>query len=113
MRYLFPFHPDHVAKFTRLCKIRWFILMQLCLLFALLVGGARYLSFTTDEPSHLAAGYAYLARGTAGMWTIPLRGHPLLVDAWEALPLYIGAPGIAVESLPGWGKHKTDYVTCV
>ena len=113
MRYLFPFHPDHVAKFTRLCKIRWFILMQLCLLFALLVGGARYLSFTTDEPSHLAAGYAYLARGTAGMWTIPLRGHPLLVDAWEALPLYIGAPGIAVESLPGWGKHKTDYVTAL
>jgi len=85
-------------------------ILQLWLLFALLLIGSRQLSFTTDEPSHLAAGYAYLSQGQAGLWTIPLRGHPLLVDIWEALPLYIGAPHIPVETLPGWGEHKTSYV---
>ena len=41
---------------------RMFLLLQLLLLFALLLFGSRQLSFTYDEPSHLAAGYAYLSR---------------------------------------------------
>ncbi|MBN1877967.1 MAG: glycosyltransferase family 39 protein [Anaerolineae bacterium] len=84
-------------------------IIQLCLLFSLLLLGARQLSLTYDEPSHLAAGYAYLARGLKGMWTIPLRGHPLLVNAWEAIPLYIGNPNLPLETLKGWGTHRGDY----
>ena len=81
----------------------------LLILFGLLMGSARQLSFTVDEPSHISAGYAYLARGMAGMWTIPTRGHPLLIDAWIALPLYIVGPSIEVEALEGWQTDRQAY----
>jgi 4-amino-4-deoxy-L-arabinose transferase-like glycosyltransferase len=87
---------------------RFVFLALLLLLFALLAFGARQNSFTIDEPSHLAAGYAFLARGAS--WTVPLRGHPLLVDAWEALPFYLGDPGIPLESLDGWNQDYLRYV---
>ncbi len=77
----------------------------LLLHWGLLILGGRALSLTLDEPSHLAAGYSFLARGA--LWTIPERGHPLLIDAWEALPFYLGHPDIPVETLAGWG---TDYL---
>jgi len=86
--------------------LRGFTLACLLLLFALLSLGSRQLSFTLDEPSHLAAGYTWLARGEAGLWTMHTRAHPLLVDAWEALPLYLGAPDLPLESFPGW---QTNY----
>jgi len=83
-------------------------LVLLLVLFALLSFGARQISFTFDEPSHLTSGYAFLARGAS--WTVPLRGHPLLVDAWEALPLYLGDPDIPLETLDGWEQDKLRYV---
>jgi len=83
-------------------------LTLLLIFFALLSFGARHLSFTFDEPSHLTAGYAFLARGAT--WMIPLRGHPLLVDAWEALPLYLGDPNLSMETLDGWNQDYLRHV---
>ena len=80
----------------------------LLILFALFAFGARQLSFTFDEPSHITSGYAFLARGAT--WTIPLRGHPLLLDAWLALPVYIGDPDIPLETLDGWNQNYLRYV---
>ncbi|MCD6284312.1 MAG: glycosyltransferase family 39 protein [Anaerolineae bacterium] len=74
--------------------------------FCILVLGIPRISLTFDEPSHLASGYAALARGADGLWTMSARGHPLLVDAWDALPLYAGNSTLRVEHLPGW---KNDY----
>jgi len=79
------------------------------ILFLLLLNGAQQTSFTNDEPSHLAAGYAFLSRGQAGLWTMPLRGHPLLIDTWVTLPLYIGKPDLPVETLSGWGENRPAY----
>ncbi|MBN1877968.1 MAG: glycosyltransferase family 39 protein [Anaerolineae bacterium] len=98
-----------MTRVSSVITTRAFTLALLWLLFALLLLGARQLSFTYDEPSHLAAGYAYLARGQAGLWTVPLRGHPLLVNVWEALPLYIGNPQLPVETLDGWGTDRRAY----
>jgi hypothetical protein len=85
--------------------------LLLLLLFTLLACGALRLSLTADEPIHLASGYAFLARGQGAMWLIPVRGHPLLVNAWEALPLYLARPDIDLESLPGWQAYHLDYVS--
>ena len=78
--------------------------------FTLLVLGMPRISLTFDEPSHLAAGYAALARGGDGLWTMSHRGHPLLVDVWMALPLYAGNPTLQLERLPGWGVDYRQYV---
>jgi hypothetical protein len=83
-------------------------LASIMLLFGLLVFGARQNSFTIDEPSHLTSGYAYLARGAT--WTIPQRGHPLLLDAWEAFPFFLGAPDVPVETLNGWDQDYLAYI---
>jgi len=85
------------------------LIVCLLVLFALLLGGVRRLSFTVDEPSHISAGYAYLAKGTAGMWTIPTRGHPVLIDAWIAWPLYLTGPALEVEHLEGWQTNRQAY----
>jgi len=84
------------------------IVILLIILFARLAFESRQLSFTTDEPSHLASGYAYLSKGET--WTTPLRGHPLLIDAWNALPLFIADPNIPLEKLSGWQEDNTRYV---
>jgi len=78
--------------------------------FCILVLGMPEVSLTFDEPSHLAAGYAALAQGVDGLWTMSARGHPLLIDAWEALPLYAGNSTLRVEHLPGWEKDYKLYV---
>jgi hypothetical protein len=83
----------------------------LLLLFALLISGARFISITADEPSHLASGYAFLARWVDGLWTMPERGHPLLVDAWLALPTFIARPDVSLESLPGWRANYGMFVS--
>jgi hypothetical protein len=79
-------------------------------LFARLLFGALALSRTADEASHIASGYTALARGPDGLWTMPLRGHPLLIDAWLAVPVYAGQPGVRLEELPGWQGDYTRYV---
>lgn len=88
---------------------RWVAIGLLLVLFGLLVREATFYSMTNDEPSHLAAGYAVLARGREGIWTMPLRGHPLLVNAWAALPLYLGNPDVPLESLNGWEVNRPAY----
>jgi len=80
----------------------------LLILFGRLTFASRKLSFTSDEPSHIATGYAYLAQGAT--WTVPLRGHPPLLNAWLAMPFYVGAPNIPIATLPGWQEDNTTYV---
>jgi hypothetical protein len=89
---------------------RWPSLGLLLALFARLLFGALELSRTADEASHIASGYAAVARRQAGLWTVPLRGHPLLIDAWLALPTYIGQPDIPLEGLDGWQSDYPRYV---
>jgi 4-amino-4-deoxy-L-arabinose transferase-like glycosyltransferase len=89
---------------------RFLVLPLLLILFAVLSFGARRLSFTFDEPSHITSGYTFLARGREATWTVPLRGHPLLADGWLALPFYVGNPTIPVETLDGWGEDYRQYV---
>jgi hypothetical protein len=97
---------------TPLTGSQWLLSIALMLvLFASLTLGARRLSLTMDEPSHIAAGYTLLARGQAGFWTIPLRGHPPLVDMLEALPLFLTDPDVPVESLKGWDDNFVRYVS--
>lgn len=83
------------------------------ILFALLACGSRQIYFTVDETSHLAAGYTFLAqianRVADPAWTTSFRGHPLLVNAWEALPLYVGTPDIPISSLVGWKQDYSQY----
>ena len=93
----------------RLLPRRCWALPLLLILFAMVVSGIPKLSLTYDEPSHLAAGYAYVARGRAGMWTIPLRGHPLLINGLSALPLYLANPDLDVEDLSGWGADRRSF----
>jgi 4-amino-4-deoxy-L-arabinose transferase-like glycosyltransferase len=87
---------------------RYAVVAFLLVLFALLSFGARQLSFTFDEPSHITAGYTFLARGAT--WMVPLHGHPPLVEAWEALPLYLADPDIPLETLDGWNQDYFRYV---
>ncbi|MBN1249576.1 MAG: glycosyltransferase family 39 protein, partial [Anaerolineae bacterium] len=91
--------------------MRYHRLLIACLLlglFARLVFDARQLSLTSDEPSHIASGYALLAEQAT--WTVALRGHPLLVDAWIALPVFLGDPAIPVTELDGWQSDNTRFV---
>ena len=94
----------------RTSAARLLALVLFLILFAILSLGARRLSFTFDEPSHIASGYAFLARGREAMWTIPQRGHPLLADGWLALSFYVGNPTIPVETLDGWDEDYLRYV---
>ena len=87
------------------------LILFLLLLFWLLVSGVRRLSLTFDEPAHLASGYAWLTQGRRSLWTIDERGHPLLVDAWEALPLLVGNPHLQVTDLPGWAKDSRSFAS--
>jgi len=81
---------------------RWgAVILLLLLMFAQLAFGSRQLSLTSDEPAHLGGGYTYLVSGET--WQVPSRGHPPLINAWEALPVVLGAPHIPVRSLPNWG----------
>ena len=91
----------------RWIKQIWFVPLLL-LQWGLLTLGAQSLSTTIDEPSHLTAGYTFLARGA--LWTVPQRGHPLLTNILEALPFYLAHPDIPIETLPGWGSDYLTYV---
>jgi hypothetical protein len=87
------------------------LIIVLLLLFVSLLQAASRTSLTFDEPSHLAAGYAFLQQGKAGLWTIPLRGHPVLFNAWEALPIFTAQPQIAVVEMQGWGNDRRAYTS--
>ncbi len=78
-------------------------------MFFLLINGAKRLSLTIDEPSHLVSGYTFLSDGLQGMWTIARRNHPLLIDAWEAFPLFVAKPNIPLEEIEGFQNNFTTY----
>lgn len=82
----------------------------LIVLFALLVLGARGISFTSDEPAHIATGYALIAAGKEAFWTFPLHGHPPLLNVVEAALLYLENPAIPVKHLDGWASDHIRYV---
>ena len=88
----------------------WLGCALLLFFFGRLLCGSLELSKTADESSHIASGYTVLARQLDGVWTVPLRGHPLLVDAWLALPVYAGQPDIPLEALQGWRTNYSQYV---
>lgn len=89
-------------------KLRFVPLLLLLILFGLLVLSVRALSFTVDEPAHIAVGYALLTRGKAAFWMLPVYGHPPLLNVLEAALLYLEKPDIPLERLPGWSSG--DYM---
>jgi len=90
---------------------RWLTYLLLLLLWALLVLGGRFLSFTMDEPSHIARGYTYLSRWREGFWYFTPRSHPPLINSAEALLLVLTQPAVSLEALPGWNADFATYTT--
>jgi hypothetical protein len=82
----------------------------LLLLWALLALGARHLSFTMDEPAHVARGYTFLARWQEGFWYFPFESHPPLINMGEALLTFLAQPDVPLETLAGWGNDFQSYV---
>ncbi len=87
----------------------WGPLLLLLWLFGFLMVGGRSLSLTSDEPAHIAAGYAILARGLNAFWVLPQHGHPPLLNVLEALGIYL-EKRIPLEQLDGWPLWLTNYV---
>jgi 4-amino-4-deoxy-L-arabinose transferase-like glycosyltransferase len=87
-----------------------YAIVLLFVMFALMVYGSRQISYTSDEPAHVAVGYAHLARGKAAFWVLPQHGHPPLLNVLEAALLYVENSRIPLEQLDGWGMWLTDYV---
>jgi 4-amino-4-deoxy-L-arabinose transferase-like glycosyltransferase len=63
-------------------------------------------SFTTDEPSHLAAGASYLATGDFRL----NPEHPVLAKIWAALPLRFIPHTPFTKELNGWSYGGTYQV---
>ncbi len=89
------------------CCIAYGLLLWL---FGVLMVGAKFLSLTLDEPIHVAAGYALLARGRDALWILPPHGHPPLLNLLEAALIYSGNPHIPLENLNGWGTELTKFM---
>lgn len=87
----------------------WVILLLLLWLFGALAFGARALSLTSDEPAHIAAGYALLTRGRDAFWILSQHGHPPLLNVLEALFIWM-EKRIPLEQLDGWPLWLTNYV---
>ena len=89
-------------------RAQWLVVPLLLVMFAQLVCGARHLSMTSDEPSHIAAGLTYLETGE--LWVPPLHGHPPLINALAAWPLLLQPERPRLQTLPGWGRDFSTYV---
>lgn len=87
----------------------WGAYALLLVLWALLVTGARALSFSIDEPAHIAAGYLYLARWKEAGWYFLSYLHPPLINVAQALLLFAANPHIPLETLPNWGVHYAIF----
>jgi len=83
--------------------------VEFLLLFVILSKGVTALSLTYDEPAHVACGYTFWARRHAWTWVLKYHGHPPLINAWSALPIFIGYPDVPLERLPGWGRDYNEY----
>jgi hypothetical protein len=80
--------------------------LTLCIMlvfFGQLCFGATQLSLTSDEPAHVANGYAILT--TRDFWSVPYHGHPPLVNVWTAWPLLLQQERPNVSELPGWHEN--------
>jgi len=89
-------------------KVRALLVLLLLLMFAQLICGARQLSLTSDEPSHIVAGLTYLATGE--LWVPPLHGHPPFLNALGAWPLLLQPERPDFAAMPGWGSDFSTYV---
>jgi 4-amino-4-deoxy-L-arabinose transferase-like glycosyltransferase len=83
------------------------VIILIWVFFAQLVFGARHLSMTSDELPHAINGYAILATGDA--WSVPRHGHPPLVNAWSALPLFLQPERPDPRAVPYWGKNLIQF----
>ena len=90
---------------------RVILIVILLLFFLSLLQGALSNSLTFDEPSHIASGYAFLQQGGDGLWTVPLRGHPVLFNAWEALPTFIADATLPLMEMQGWGSDRRAFAS--
>ena len=90
---------------------RVILIIILLVLFAAQLQGSLNNAITFDEPSHLAAGYAFLQQGIQSLWTVSLRGHPVLFNAWEALPIYVAEPNLPVDDMSGWGTNRRAFAS--
>jgi 4-amino-4-deoxy-L-arabinose transferase-like glycosyltransferase len=84
--------------------------LLLLLLFGVLLRGSQALSFTSDEPAHIAVGYTVLTRGQAAFWILPQHGHPPLLNVLEATLVYLEHPAIPLETLDDWSRGYDSYV---
>jgi 4-amino-4-deoxy-L-arabinose transferase-like glycosyltransferase len=74
-----------------------------------LLAGSRALSFSMDEPLHIAAGYAFLARGVDSLWHLSYYIQPPLPGIVGAFLIYATNPAILIETLAGWGENFVEY----
>jgi len=74
-------------------------IVLLLALFGQTVTGSLRMSLTTDEPMHIAMGYADLL-GDYRM--LPAHIHPPLVNAWAAWPLLLRPERPELSQVPGW-----------
>ena len=83
---------------------------MLLLLFALLLWESRATSWTADEPTYIATGYAFLAEGKDVFPILNQRGYPPLLISLEAALLYVANPNIPVTELQGWPNSYHDFL---
>jgi len=87
----------------------WLTCILLLVFWFSLLAGSRALSFSMDEPLHIAAGYAFLARDSSSLWHLSYYIQPPLPGILAAFLLYLSNPGIPVEALSGWNEHFLVY----
>ncbi len=86
------------ALFILLC---WIFLAQLA-------WGARQLSLTIDEPSHLMNGYAVWTTGS--YWTVPPHTHPPLANLLSAAPLLLEPDRPDPRQIAGWQRDFVRFM---
>jgi len=84
-------------------RAAFFLALALATMFALEVSSARLKSPTYDEQGYIARGYAYVKLGDRHI----LIGTPMMLNAWNALPLLL-LPDVRLETdHPTW--EGTDF----
>lgn len=84
------------------------IVCLLLLFFGQLACGARHLSLTADEPTHIVHGYVYLT--SDDFWLVPLLIHPPLIEGWIAFPLLMAPGRPDPATVPYWKEHGAWYI---
>ena len=84
------------------------VIVLIWIFFAQLLQGSLHLSMTSDEPPHMINGYVALTTGDA--WTVPIHGHPPLINAWSAWPLLLQPDIPDPHTLRPWGRNFIRFV---